>query len=53
MLKFSLNPELLRVDSFSIQYDAIVCPTEPDPVTTTIPSSETWSDCFTNGTDEC
>ena len=52
-MKLSLDPALLRVDSFAVQSEALSSPTVIDPVTTTIPSSETWSECFTNGTDEC
>ena len=51
MLKLSLDVDVLRVDSFVVQPEFLV--QQPDPVTTTIPSSDTWSGCFTVGTDEC
>lgn len=51
MLKLSLDVDVLRVDSFVVQPEFLI--QQPDPVTTTIPSSDTWSGCFTVGTDEC
>ncbi len=50
----SLNPDALLVDSFPIESEISESPTVIEsPITSTIPSGETWSACWTNGTDEC